>query len=57
MTIRLVKGAYWDQETIKAAQKHWGQPVYNDKAATDANFRNHHSVVAREPSICVFCHW
>jgi RHH-type proline utilization regulon transcriptional repressor/proline dehydrogenase/delta 1-pyrroline-5-carboxylate dehydrogenase len=38
ITIRLVKGAYWDQETIKAAQKHWPQPVYSDKAATDANF-------------------
>ncbi len=40
LTIRLVKGAYWDQETIKAAQKHWKQPVYNDKAATDANFES-----------------
>ncbi len=38
VTIRLVKGAYWDQETIKAAQKDWPQPVYNDKASTDANF-------------------
>ncbi|MEC4812522.1 MAG: L-glutamate gamma-semialdehyde dehydrogenase [Scytonema sp. PMC 1069.18] len=38
VTIRLVKGAYWDQETIKAEQKHWQQPVYNEKAATDANF-------------------
>jgi len=38
LTVRLVKGAYWDQETIKAAQKDWSQPVYNDKAATDANF-------------------
>ena len=38
LTIRLVKGAYWDQETIKALQKDWPQPVYNDKAATDANF-------------------
>ncbi|WP_315791049.1 L-glutamate gamma-semialdehyde dehydrogenase [Fischerella sp. JS2] len=40
ITIRLVKGAYWDQETIKAEQKHWPQPVYNHKAATDANFEN-----------------
>jgi RHH-type proline utilization regulon transcriptional repressor/proline dehydrogenase/delta 1-pyrroline-5-carboxylate dehydrogenase len=40
VTIRLVKGAYWDQETIHAAQKHWQQPVYNDKATTDANFEN-----------------
>lgn len=38
LTVRLVKGAYWDQETIKAAQKDWPVPVYNDKAATDANF-------------------
>ena len=38
LTIRLVKGAYWDQETIKAAQKDWDQPVYNEKSATDANF-------------------
>jgi RHH-type proline utilization regulon transcriptional repressor/proline dehydrogenase/delta 1-pyrroline-5-carboxylate dehydrogenase len=38
VTVRLVKGAYWDQETIKALQNHWPQPVYNDKAATDQNF-------------------
>jgi len=38
LTVRLVKGAYWDQETIKATQKDWPQPVYNDKAATDASF-------------------
>ncbi|NEQ08303.1 MAG: L-glutamate gamma-semialdehyde dehydrogenase [Moorea sp. SIO4E2] len=38
VTIRLVKGAYWDQETITALQNHWPQPVYNQKAATDANF-------------------
>ncbi|MCL1469536.1 L-glutamate gamma-semialdehyde dehydrogenase [Argonema antarcticum] len=38
VTIRLVKGAYWDQETIKSAQRDWPQPVYNDKAATDINY-------------------
>ena len=38
VTVRLVKGAYWDQETINAIQKDWKQPVYNDKAATDANY-------------------
>jgi len=32
-------GAYWDQETIKAVQKDWPQPVFNDKAATDAILR------------------
>lgn len=38
VTVRLVKGAYWDQETIKSQQKNWPQPVFNDKAETDANF-------------------
>ncbi len=38
ITIRLVKGAYWDQETIKAIQNHWPQPVFNNKAETDVNF-------------------
>ena len=38
VTVRLVKGAYWDQETIKAAQRDWPLPVYAHKAETDANF-------------------
>jgi len=38
VTVRLVKGAYWDQETIKSAQKDWPQPVFNEKQATDANY-------------------
>jgi RHH-type proline utilization regulon transcriptional repressor/proline dehydrogenase/delta 1-pyrroline-5-carboxylate dehydrogenase len=38
ITVRLVKGAYWDQETIKAIQNDWKQPVFNQKAATDANY-------------------
>ncbi|MBD2161538.1 L-glutamate gamma-semialdehyde dehydrogenase [Limnothrix sp. FACHB-1083] len=38
VTVRLVKGAYWDQETIQSVQKDWPQPVFNDKAATDANY-------------------
>ncbi|PSB12071.1 L-glutamate gamma-semialdehyde dehydrogenase [Pleurocapsa sp. CCALA 161] len=38
LTVRLVKGAYWDQETIKSLQNHWEQPVYNQKEATDLNY-------------------
>ncbi|KKI98212.1 L-glutamate gamma-semialdehyde dehydrogenase [Prochlorothrix hollandica] len=38
VTVRLVKGAYWDQETIKSRQKHWPNPVFEHKAETDANF-------------------
>ncbi|OKH19806.1 L-glutamate gamma-semialdehyde dehydrogenase [[Limnothrix rosea] IAM M-220] len=38
ITVRLVKGAYWDQETINALQNHWEQPVFNEKGATDINY-------------------
>ena len=37
-TVRLVKGAYWDYETILAAQEHWPSPVFLNKAETDAQF-------------------
>ncbi|MDJ0707165.1 MAG: L-glutamate gamma-semialdehyde dehydrogenase [Leptolyngbyaceae cyanobacterium MO_188.B28] len=38
VTVRIVKGAYWDQETIKSIQKDWPQPTYSHKSSTDANF-------------------
>jgi RHH-type proline utilization regulon transcriptional repressor/proline dehydrogenase/delta 1-pyrroline-5-carboxylate dehydrogenase len=38
ITVRLVKGAYWDYETITAQQKGWPIPVFDFKAETDANF-------------------
>lgn len=38
VTIRLVKGAYWDQETIQSVQKDWPQPVYTHKVDTDVNY-------------------
>ncbi len=39
-TVRLVKGAYWDYERIKAHQNGWIVPVYEQKAASDANFED-----------------
>jgi RHH-type proline utilization regulon transcriptional repressor/proline dehydrogenase/delta 1-pyrroline-5-carboxylate dehydrogenase len=37
-TVRLVKGAYWDLEMIRAQQNHWPVPVFTDKTETDVNF-------------------
>jgi RHH-type transcriptional regulator, proline utilization regulon repressor / proline dehydrogenase / delta 1-pyrroline-5-carboxylate dehydrogenase len=37
-TVRLVKGAYWDYETIDSEQKNWSVPVYTVKAESDANY-------------------
>jgi len=37
-TVRLVKGAYWDYEKIKAAQNGWRCPVFLHKPESDACF-------------------
>src|SRR5204862_6601281 len=37
-TVRLVKGAYWAYEKIKAAQNGWRVPVWLQKPESDANF-------------------
>jgi RHH-type proline utilization regulon transcriptional repressor/proline dehydrogenase/delta 1-pyrroline-5-carboxylate dehydrogenase len=36
--VRLVKGAYWDYETVIARQRGWPVPVWTRKAESDANF-------------------
>lgn len=38
VTVRLVKGAYWDAETIKAELMGWQVPVWSEKWQTDACF-------------------
>jgi RHH-type transcriptional regulator, proline utilization regulon repressor / proline dehydrogenase / delta 1-pyrroline-5-carboxylate dehydrogenase len=36
--LRLVKGAYWDYETVLAAQRGWPVPVFTHKPDTDAMY-------------------
>lgn len=38
ITVRLVKGAYWDTETVEAQAAGWPVPVFSTKAETDANY-------------------
>ncbi len=38
ITVRLVRGAYWDSEVIQARQREWPCPVYTEKRETDACF-------------------
>ena len=38
LTVRLVKGAYWDQEIVQARQHGWDTPVFDVKADCDLNF-------------------
>ena len=38
ITVRLIKGAYWDYETILARQRGWPVPVFEHKTDTDAQY-------------------
>jgi RHH-type proline utilization regulon transcriptional repressor/proline dehydrogenase/delta 1-pyrroline-5-carboxylate dehydrogenase len=38
LTVRLVKGAYWDHELVEARQQGWPAPVFEVKADCDRNF-------------------
>jgi RHH-type proline utilization regulon transcriptional repressor/proline dehydrogenase/delta 1-pyrroline-5-carboxylate dehydrogenase len=38
--VRLVKGAYWDEEGIVADQNSWPIPVWTDKPDTDTSFES-----------------
>lgn len=38
ISIRLVKGAYWDSDTIRYQQRGWPVPVFESKPETDASY-------------------
>jgi proline dehydrogenase len=40
LTVRLVKGAYWDHEIVEARQHGWTPPVFEVKAESDRNFES-----------------
>jgi RHH-type proline utilization regulon transcriptional repressor/proline dehydrogenase/delta 1-pyrroline-5-carboxylate dehydrogenase len=51
-SIRLVKGAYWDYETVIAKQNGWEIPVYTIKAETDAAFERQARKILENHDIC-----
>ena len=52
ISIRLIKGAYWDYEIIHARQCGWEPPVFTVKAATDAAFERAAESILRNHDIC-----
>jgi proline dehydrogenase len=38
LTVRLVKGAYWDHEVVEARRHGWQVPVFEQRAECDRNF-------------------
>ena len=49
--LRLVKGAYWDYETVIAAQESWPVPVFTRKPDTDAMYEKLTRVMLSEPDL------
>jgi len=56
VTVRLVKGAYWDTETILARQRDWPVPVFGHKNETDASYEELASMMLENPETieCAF---
>ena len=54
ISIRLVKGAYWDSEIMTAKQNGWEVPVYTIKAETDAAFERQSRMILENQDICSF---
>src|SRR5438309_3205751 len=49
--VRLVKGAYWDYETLRSAQDGWPVPVFQQKPESDANFEALSRILLENESI------
>ena len=52
ISIRLVKGAYWDYEIAVARQNGWPIPVHTNKAETDASFERCAEKILRNHDYC-----
>ena len=51
ITIRLVKGAYWDSDTIRYRQRGWPIPLFEHKVETDANYESLASLLLSQATL------
>ena len=54
VAIRLVKGAYWDYETVIAFQNGWPVPVWTDKAESDAAHERQSRVILENADLVYY---
>lgn len=52
ISIRLVKGAYWDYETVMAKQNDWPVPVWTHKPESDMAFERVSKMILENHEIC-----
>lgn len=53
IAMRLVKGAYWDQETIHARQYNWESPLFAHKESSDAQFEKLSRLLIDNHKVCL----
>lgn len=51
ISVRLVKGAYWDSETAMAARNGWQSPLYTEKWESDAAFERVGRVILENSTV------
>ena len=51
ITIRLVKGAYWDSDTVRYKQAGWPSPLFELKAETDRNYERLIPMLFAQPDL------
>jgi len=52
ISVRLVKGAYWDYESVVADQAGWPVPVYTVRPETDLAFERSAELILRHHDVC-----
>jgi RHH-type proline utilization regulon transcriptional repressor/proline dehydrogenase/delta 1-pyrroline-5-carboxylate dehydrogenase len=50
ITVRLVKGAYWDYETVQSAQEGWPAPVFTHKPDSDVTYERITRLMLEHPA-------
>ncbi|RMG44979.1 MAG: hypothetical protein D6719_00895 [Candidatus Dadabacteria bacterium] len=53
LAVRLVKGAYWDMETVLSSQRNWPSPLFAKKSTTDANYELLSRILIDNHKICL----
>jgi RHH-type proline utilization regulon transcriptional repressor/proline dehydrogenase/delta 1-pyrroline-5-carboxylate dehydrogenase len=51
VTVRLVKGAYWDADTVRYKQRGWPIPLFERKSDTDASYERLSLAMIRHASV------
>jgi RHH-type transcriptional regulator, proline utilization regulon repressor / proline dehydrogenase / delta 1-pyrroline-5-carboxylate dehydrogenase len=53
IAVRLVKGAYWDYETIVSELNGWSSPLFSNKESSDAQFEHLSRILVDNHKLCL----